>query len=67
MLNSLYEMKDEKESVAYCAKIEAKIMEGAPAIFLYRQKYVILYPRGMDGLEVSGNNHYFLEKIRIKN
>jgi peptide/nickel transport system substrate-binding protein/oligopeptide transport system substrate-binding protein len=67
MLNSLYEMKDEKESVAYCAKIEAKIMEDAPAIFLYRQKYVILYPRGMEGLEVSGNNHYFLEKIRIKN
>jgi len=66
MLNSLYEMKDEKDSVKYCAKIESRAMKDVPAIFLYRQKYVVLYPRDMEGLEVSGNNHYFLEKIRVK-
>ena len=66
MLNSLYEMKDEKDSVKYCAKIETKAMKDAPAIFLYRQKYVVLYPGDMHGLEVSGNNHYFLERIRTK-
>lgn len=65
MLAHLYEIKDERESLKYCAGIEAKIMEDAPAIFLYRQKYVILYPKDMTGLEVSGNNHYFLEKVRI--
>ena len=65
MLAHLYEIIDERESLKYCARIEAKIMEDAPAIFLYRQKYVILYPKDMTGLEVSGNNHYFLEKVRI--
>jgi len=66
MLISLYRMKSEKESVDYCARISARIMADAPASFLYRQKYVILYPKDMTGLEISGNNHYFLEKIRFK-
>ena len=66
MLNSLYEMKNEKDSVKYCSQIESKAMKDAPSIFLYRQIYVVLYPQNMKGLEVSGNNHYFLEKIRIK-
>jgi len=66
MLNSLYDIKNEKESVKYCSQIEAKAMKEAPSVFLYRQKYVVLYPQNMEGLEVSGNNHYFLEKIRIK-
>jgi len=66
MLRSLYDMKNETESVEYCARISATIMEDAPADFLYRQKYVILYPKEMTGLEISGNNHYFLEKLRLK-
>ena len=66
MLNSLYTMKDEKDAVKYCAGIEAKVMNDVPAVFLYRQKYVVLYPRDMKGLEISENSHYFLEKIRIK-
>jgi len=65
MLAHLYKIGDENESIKYCADISAKIMEDAPAVFLYRQKYVVLYPRNMTGLEVSGNNHYFLEKVRI--
>ena len=65
MLEALYRMKDERDSVDYCAGIESRIMEDAPAVFLYRQRYVILYPKVMTGLEVSGNNHYFLEKVRF--
>lgn len=65
MLAHLYEIRDERESVNYCADISARIMEYAPAVFLYKQKYVVLYPRNMTGLEINGNNHYFLEKVRI--
>jgi len=65
MLEALFRMKDERDSVDYCAGIESRIMEDAPAVFLYRQRYVILYPKVLTGLEVSGNNHYFLEKVRF--
>ena len=66
MLNSLYKITNEKESVKECSQIVVKIMEDVPGVFLYRQKYVILYPKDMSGLEVSGNNHYFLEKMKIE-
>jgi ABC-type transport system substrate-binding protein len=66
MLESLYTIKDERNSTDYCARIEYRVMEDAPAVFLYRQRYVILYPEVLKGLEVSGNNHYFLEKVRFK-
>ncbi|MBC8459756.1 MAG: ABC transporter substrate-binding protein [Deltaproteobacteria bacterium] len=65
MLNSLYTITNEKESVRECSRIVDRIMQGVPGVFLYRQKYVILYPKEMTGLEVSGNNHYFLEKMKI--
>jgi ABC-type transport system substrate-binding protein len=65
MLNNLYKMMDKKSSVIYCAEIEAKVMEEAPALFLYRQKYMVLHSRNLAGIEVSGNNHYFLEKVRF--
>jgi len=67
MLEELYDMKDEREAVRYSAEIESKVMDDVPAIFLYRQKYVILYSNNMEGLELSGNNHYFLEKLRFIN
>ena len=66
MLAHLYEIRDEKESIKYCADISDNIMKDAPAVFLYRQKYVVLYPKNMTGLEITGNNHYFLEKVRIE-
>lgn len=62
-LKTFYTMTDSSESVKESAKIEAQIMEYAPAIFLYRQKCIILYPKTFSGLEVSGNNHYFLGKL----
>jgi ABC-type transport system substrate-binding protein len=66
MLGNLYKMTDKKGSVKFCAEIEAKIMEEAPALFLYRQKYVVLYSKNLASIEVSGNSHYFLEKVRFK-
>lgn len=65
MLADLYKLSGSRKSVMRCAEIEAKIMKEAPAIFLYRQKYLILHSRNLTGLEVSGNNHYFLEKVRF--
>ena len=65
MLDDLYKMTDKRDSVKYCADIEARVMEEVPAIFLYRQKYLVLHSRNLTGLEVSGNNHYFLEKVRF--
>lgn len=65
MLADLYKLSGIRKSVMRCAEIEARIMEEAPAIFLYRQKYLILHSRDLTGLEVSGNNHYFFEKVRF--
>jgi ABC-type transport system substrate-binding protein len=65
MLEELYNLKDEREAVRYSAEIESKVMDDVPAIFLYRQKYVILYSNNMEGLELSGNNHYFFENLRF--
>jgi ABC-type transport system substrate-binding protein len=46
--------------------IEAKIMDDAPGVFLYRQRQVILYPEKFTGLEISPNNHIFFESVRVK-
>lgn len=65
MLENLYKIENKRKSLEYCADIESRIMKEVPGVFLYRQNYIILYPRNMAGLEVSGNNHYFLEKLRV--
>lgn len=62
-LDALYDLGDEQESIQMCSEIERSIMMDAPALFLYQQKYVILYPKDLKGVEVSGNNHYFFEKM----
>lgn len=64
-LEALYSLQSEEKSLTSCADIEAEIMQRVPAIFLYRQKYVLIVPKNLAGVEVSGNNHYFMEKIRF--
>jgi peptide/nickel transport system substrate-binding protein/oligopeptide transport system substrate-binding protein len=54
------------ESILFSRDVERRVMENAPAIFLYRQHYVLLYPNTMEGLEISGTNHIFMEKLRLK-
>lgn len=66
MLETLRNYQDDQTSVKFCSDIEAKAMNYAPMIPLYRQKYIVLYPKDMIGLEINGNNHYFFEKIRLK-
>ena len=64
MLAKLYSFEKPQASVDYCSDIEATVMKDVPGIFLYRQKYIVLYRNQYTNLEVSGNNHYFMEKIR---
>jgi oligopeptide transport system substrate-binding protein len=66
MLKRLFGIKDTKESLDYAQKIETRVMEDAPGVFLYRQDNIVIYPKGLTGIEVSRNNHYFLEKVRFK-
>jgi ABC-type transport system substrate-binding protein len=62
-LNSLYELGNAEEAVKVCSTIEEAVMADAPALFLYQQKYVIISPNNLKGVAVSGNNHYFFEKM----
>ena len=55
----------EQESMSACQRIEAKVMELAPAIFLYRQQYVVLHSRHISDVIITGNNHYLLEKVTV--
>ncbi len=66
MLENLFHIEKSEASIIECARIEKRIMDDAPAVFLYRQKYVVLYPKRMNGLEINANNHYFFEKIKLK-
>ena len=65
MLGRFYGMTP-AESIEFSRDIERRVMENAPAVFLYRQHYVLLYPNTMEGLEISGTNHIFMEKLRFK-
>jgi len=66
MLKRLFTIKNRNESLDYAQEIETRVMEDAPGIFLYRQDNIVIHSKGFTGLEVSGNNHYFLEKVRLK-
>ena len=65
-MENLFQIEKSEDSIIECARIEKRIMDDAPAVFLYRQKYVVLYPKRMNGLEINANNHYFFEKIKLK-
>ena len=63
MLDKLYHLQDRQSSLKLCADIESKVMEAVPAVFLYRQKKLILHHEDVQGLEVNGNSHIFLERV----
>lgn len=63
MLDGLRELKTSAESVAQSAEIEARILDDVPAIFLYRQRPVILTSPKASALEVNSHGHYFFGSL----
>jgi ABC-type transport system substrate-binding protein len=64
-IESLRIITSSEKSVKKSAEIEGKIMEEAPTIFLYRQKYVVMYSRKFKDLVVNGHGHYRLQDLQI--
>jgi ABC-type transport system substrate-binding protein len=64
-LESLRKQKLNKISVERSAEIEERIMQDVPAIFLYRQKYIVLYSNRFDNLHVNGHGHYQFGELRV--
>jgi ABC-type transport system substrate-binding protein len=64
-IESLRSIADRSASIKKSSEIEQEIMDEVPAVFLYRQKYAVMYSRKFDGLAVNGHGHYQLEKLRL--
>jgi peptide/nickel transport system substrate-binding protein len=64
-IESLRTIADRSAAIKKTEDIEEAIMEEAPAIFLYRQKYAVMYSRKFEDLTVNGHGHYQLEKLRL--
>ena len=64
MLDGLFQ--DRPVPLKAVSAIEARIMDDAPGVYLYRQRHVILYPKKFSDLEISPNNHIFFESIHVK-
>lgn len=64
-IESLRTITDRNASIKKSAGIEQAIMKEAPAIFLYRQRYAVIYSRGFEGLSVNGHAHYQLERLKL--
>ncbi len=62
-IESLRAVASRDESIKKSAAIEKAIMDESPAIFLYWQKYVVMYSKKFEGLMVNGHGHYQLEKL----
>lgn len=62
-LEGLREIEDRAESVKRAAEVEAMIMEDVPAIFLYRQKPVVLHATQFGDLEINSHGHFSFEKL----
>ena len=65
-LEGLRDIDDRAESLKASADIEKAIMDEVPAIFLYRQKQIIMFSNRFNELMVNGHDHFMLEKMRIK-
>jgi hypothetical protein len=40
-------------------------MSDVPAVFLYRQKYLVLYSNRFADLQVNGHGHYQFETLKV--
>lgn len=62
-LEKLRDLNDRTASVRSAAEIEKKIMDDVPAIFLYRQKNVVIHSKNFQNLKVNGHNHFMFETL----
>lgn len=62
-LEKLRNLSDRITSVKKSAKIEKTIMGSVPAIFLYRQKNVVMFSNTFKDIKINQHNHYMLEEI----
>ncbi|WKZ15486.1 MAG: ABC transporter substrate-binding protein [Candidatus Jettenia caeni] len=62
-LENLRNLNDSASSVQASAKIEKVIMNNVPALFLYRQKDVVIFSNKFKNLRINGHNHYIFEEI----
>lgn len=62
-LEGLRYINKSRESLDECAEIEKEIMQDVPAIFLYRQKHVVMLSKRFSNLRINEHNHYMFEKI----
>ncbi len=62
-MENLRKIDDRAESVKQSEAIDKDIMDKAPAIFLYRQKQVIMFSKAFDNLVVNGHNHFKLNRL----
>ena len=59
----LRDISNRKESVKISAEIAKEIMKDVPAIFLYRNKQVIIFNNDFKNLRINGHSRYMLEEI----
>lgn len=64
-VEALRTVASREESIRRSAEIEKTIIDGVPAVFLYRQKYVVMYSKKFDGLKVNGHGHYALKDLKL--
>lgn len=63
-LETLRKEVSREASVRKSTEIERQIMDDVPAVFLYRQKYVVLYSNRFTDLRVNGHGHYQFEEMK---
>lgn len=62
-LERLRDLTDRTASVKESAKIEKVIMSAVPAIFLYRQKNVVMFSNKFKNLKINEHNYYMFEMM----
>jgi len=67
ILDELSSISEKEISIRESIKLQEKIMEEVPAVFLYSQKKIVIMSKRFQNLEVNGNNYFFLENIKVVN
>lgn len=63
-IEALRTISDNAEANRRSATIEKEIMQDVPAIFLYREKYVVMYSKKFTDLSINRHGHFQFEGVR---
>lgn len=50
---------------AVCGEIERVVLEAPPAVWLYNTRRSIVLQHRLDGLRITGNNHWLLSELQV--